>query len=610
MDRALLLDVRDLKVGQLGASAPPILDGVTLQLHASEILGIYGESGAGKTVLSRALANWLPETLAYRGGAVTFAGADILRKARKSTFRVGRDIAYIGSKPQSSLDPTTPVGSQIAEKLRCVRPDWSARDCRDRVIQLLGEVRIPSPKERYWDYPAKFSGGMMQRAMIVDAICAEPAVLIADNITQPLDVTIAAQIVTLLHDLCLRLKMATIYLSASLPTLGQFGSRTAVLHGGRLIEEQPFAELIARPQTDYARKAIASVPRIWAISEGPLARRASEGETPLMRVENVARAYRARKRGTFNSFSRIQAVRGVTLDIMPRENFGIVGESGCGKSTLTRLLAWLERPDAGAVVLSGVSFADLSKRQLITKRNEFQLLLQDPYNALPPRTTVGRIIEESLRIRGRIPFKELRAKVTAVMSEVGLPAALYDELPVALSTGERQRISIARALILNPRLLILDETLSALDQREQSKLIELFSWLQQKNDLTYVFISHDLAMVRRVCTRIAVMYLGEMVEIADNRDLFFDPQHPYTKALLSAAPTLEEKPLEARDLLLEGEPPSPIDIPPGCSFASRCPHAFARCRTETPALKARGPRRLAACHLLDAEAEPTLAAAE
>jgi peptide/nickel transport system ATP-binding protein len=327
-----------------------------------------------------------------------------------------------------------------------------------------------------------------------------------------------------------------------------------------------------------------------------------------MRVEKVHRTYKARKRGTFNSFSHIQAVRGVTLDIMPRENFGIVGESGCGKSTLTRLLAWLERPDQGSIVLSGVVLGSLSARQLIAKRNEFQLLLQDPYNALPPRTTVGRMIEEGLRIRGRTPAKEMRARVTAAIAEVGLPVHLYDELPVALSTGERQRISIARALILDPKLLILDETLSALDQREQAKLIELFSRLQEKNHLTYVFISHDLAMVRKVCTRIAVMYLGEMVEIADNRDLFFDPQHPYTKALLSAAPTLEAKPLSARDYLLEGEPPSPIDIPPGCSFASRCPHAFGRCRVETPALIERSPGRLAACHLLDEPSSATTTA--
>jgi peptide/nickel transport system ATP-binding protein len=209
------------------------------------------------------------------------------------------------------------------------------------------------------------------------------------------------------------------------------------------------------------------------------------------------------------------------------------------------------------------------------------------------------MVEEGLRVRGERPGKTMRARVTVAMAEVGLPAHLYDELPVALSTGERQRISIARALILNPKLLILDETLSTLDQREQSRLIELFSRLQEKNDLTYVFISHDLAMVRKVCTRIAVMYLGEMVEIADNRDLFFDPQHPYTKALLSAAPTLEHKPFEAKEYLLEGEPPSPIDIPPGCAFASRCPHAFVRCRTETPILKERTPGRMAACHLLD-----------
>ena len=239
----------------------------------------------------------------------------------------------------------------------------------------------------------------MQRAMIVDAICAEPSVLIADNITQPLDVTIGAQIVALLHDLCLRHKMATIYLSSSLATLGQFGLKTAILHQGRLVEQQAFPDLIASPRSDYAKRAIASVPRIWSTNEGPVSRRKAE-DAPLMRIENAHRTYRVRKRGTFNTFNRIQAVRGVSVDIMPRENFGIVGESGCGKSTLTRLIAWLEAPDQGEIILNGVSLRGLSARQLIAKRNEFQLLLQDPYNALPPRTTVGRMIEESLRIRG------------------------------------------------------------------------------------------------------------------------------------------------------------------------------------------------------------------
>jgi peptide/nickel transport system ATP-binding protein len=598
MDSSLILEVRDLTVGVASGADAPLLDGISFRLHASEIFGVYGESGAGKTILSRALADWLPESLRYRGGSVAFAGKDILGRDARSTYRIGRDIAFIGSKPQSALDPTQPVGVQITEKLRSVRPEWTGKDCRERVLQLLAEVRIPSPKERYFEYPSKFSGGMMQRAMIVDAICADPAVLIADNITQPLDVTIGAQIVALLHDLCLKHEMATVYLSSSLATLGQFGLQTAVLHQGRFVEQQAYPDLIASPRSEYTRRAIDSVPRIWSMDGGPVLRRNVE-DAPLMRMRDVHRTYRARKRGSFNAFNKVQAVRGVSVDILPRENFGIVGESGCGKSTLTRLIAWLEAPDQGEILLDGVSLRGLSARQLIAKRNEFQLLLQDPYNALPPRTTVGRMIEEGLRIRGG-RGKAMRSRVVAAMGEVGLSSDLYDELPNALSTGERQRISIARALVLEPKLLILDETLSSLDQREQSKLIDLFSELQQKNDLTYIFISHDLAMVRKVCTRIAVMYLGEFVEVADNHELFFDPQHPYTKALLSAAPTLEQKPLEAKDYLLDGEPPSPIDIPPGCSFASRCPHAFARCRAEAPLLREHRPGRLAACHLLDA----------
>src|SRR6266478_9119502 len=287
---SLILEVSDLTVGPVTPGSAAILDRISFRLNTSDIFGIYGESGAGKTVLSRALANWLPESLEYRGGQLAFAGHDILKPGLQEV-RIGRDIAYIGSKPQSSLDPTVPVGSQIAEKLHSVRPEWTPRECRERVIQLLGEVRIPSPKERYWDYPAKFSGGMMQRAMIVDAICAEPAVLIADNVTQPLDVTIAAQIVELLHDLCIRHKTATIYLSASLPTLGQFGAQTAILHQGRFVEQQEFAELMAAPKADYTSKAIASVPRMWSTAEGPLARRQAQGEVPLMKVQNVYRTY-------------------------------------------------------------------------------------------------------------------------------------------------------------------------------------------------------------------------------------------------------------------------------------------------------------------------------
>ncbi len=540
-----VLEVRDLHVGLDGRA---ILDGVSFHVARSEIYGIYGESGAGKTILGRALANWLPGSLRQTGGEVLFQGRD-LRGQGAGAVKVGRDIAYIGAKPQSALDPTLPVGAQIVEKLRGLRPELSAAEARARVMALLHEVRINAPEERFYDYPSKYSGGMMQRAMIVDALCTDPAVLIADDIIRPLDVTVAAQIVGLLKELCLKREMAVVFLASSLPVLRQVSHRAAVLQGGRLIEEQPVEELLAHPRTRYTAAAIAQVPKIWSSNDFP-PDRARPGGRPLMEVYKVSRTYKIRKRGSFREHVAVRAVQDVSFNIMPRENLGIVGESGCGKSTLTRLLTWLERPDSGDIVMNGTALSGLSATQLLEKRREFQLLLQDPYNALPPRVPVGRMIEEGLRIR-RVPRAETVERVKEAMAAVGLPVSLYHDLPNALSTGERQRISIARALVLEPKLLILDETLSALDQGEQAKLIELFARLQEEKDLTYVFISHDLAMVRKVCNRIGVMYFGKMVEIGDNRSIFFEPQHDYTKALLSAAPTLDEKPFDAAQLGFE-----------------------------------------------------------
>ncbi len=242
----------------------------------------------------------------------------------------------------------------------------------------------------------------------------------------------------------------------------------------------------------------------------------------------------------------------------------------------------------------------MGRAQLLTMRRGFQLLLQDPYNCIPPNLTVARTIALPLKVHG-IARREIADKVKDVMAEVGLSADLADRLPVGLSAGQRQRINIARALVLEPRLLILDETLSALDPMEQGRLLDLFAKLQQAHRLTYLFISHDLAMVRKVCSRIAVMYLGKIVELADTGTVFFDPGHPYTRALLSAVPVLEEQPYKTEDCLLEGEPPSPIDLPTGCSFRARCPLAFERCRIEEPPLYPRGSGRVAACHLVESD---------
>jgi peptide/nickel transport system ATP-binding protein len=596
-----ILSVHDLTVGSEDESSPPILDGITFDLASHEVLGIFAETGGGKSILSRALANWLPATLRYRRGDISFKGRSILSADGGSLIRPGREIGYIGSRPQSSLDPTIPVGPQLVEKLRAVKPDMPRAEAEQKILKLLGEVRIPSPHERFNEYPAKYSGGMMQRAMIVDALSTDPAVVIADNITQPLDVTIALQVVRLLKQMAESHGVSVLFLSSSLPSLHQMSDRIIVLKDGRTVESGRMADLVRAPSTAYVKGVIDQIPGIWTSTESP-AVSARSADEPVMSVRDVKRTYRVRRPGHFNSYNEVQAVRGVTFDVMARDNIGIVGESGCGKSTLTRLLAALETPEQGEIMFQGRPLYANGGRALKELRRHFQLLLQDPYNSLPPRMTVGRMIEEGVRIHGLARGADLRARVRKAMEDVGLSPQLYGALPNSLSTGDRQRISVARALVLEPQLLILDETVSALDQAEQNKLLALFSRLQREKNLTYVFISHDLAMVRRVCTRIAVMYLGEIVEIADNRNLFYSARHPYTKALLSAVPTIEDNPYDSSKLLLEGEPPSPINIAPGCSFASRCPFVMKVCREKAPALTAVSPASAVACHLATDEA--------
>jgi peptide/nickel transport system ATP-binding protein len=596
-----ILSVHDLTVGSEDESSLPILDGITFDLASHEVLGIFAETGGGKSILSRALANWLPATLRYRRGDISFKGRSILSADGGSLIRPGREIGYIGSRPQSSLDPTIPVGPQLVEKLRAVKPDMPRAEAEQKILKLLGEVRIPSPHERFNEYPAKYSGGMMQRAMIVDALSTDPAVVIADNITQPLDVTIALQVVRLLKQMAESHGVSVLFLSSSLPSLHQMSDRIIVLKDGRTVESGRMADLVRAPATAYVKGVIDQIPGIWTSTESP-AVSARSADEPVMSVRDVKRTYRVRRPGHFNSYNEVQAVRGVTFDVMARDNIGIVGESGCGKSTLTRLLAALETPEQGEIMFQGRPLYANGGRALKELRRHFQLLLQDPYNSLPPRMTVGRMIEEGVRIHGLARGADLRARVRKAMEDVGLSPQLYGALPNSLSTGDRQRISVARALVLEPQLLILDETVSALDQAEQNKLLALFSRLQREKNLTYVFISHDLAMVRRVCTRIAVMYLGEIVEIADNRNLFYSARHPYTKALLSAVPTIEDNPYDSSKLLLEGEPPSPINIAPGCSFASRCPFVMKICREKAPALTAVSPASAVACHLATEEA--------
>jgi peptide/nickel transport system ATP-binding protein len=591
-----LMEVRDLSVAMRSESGVrPILNTIDLTVMPRSVLGIIGESGSGKTVLSRALVNWIKPPLAITSGSVRYGGRDLLALPEEEMAALrGREIAYIGANPTSALDPTVPVGHQILEKLRAVAPQLSRQDARKRIIDTLDAVRIPSPAKRFDEYPFQFSGGMMQRALIVDALVSNPKLLIADNITQPLDVTVAAQILRLLRDLQKDFDTAVVFISSALGIVSEIADDMIVLDRGHIVERQPVNALLEKPEHGYTRELIAKVPKIWTGAAEPPA---PSAQNVVLDVRDVEKTYEVRDRNAIFAHRKVQAVRGVSFTVRRGENFGIIGESGCGKSTLSRLLSCLEAPNRGQILFEDRDIATLRGKDLLALRRRFQLLLQDPYNAIAAHSSIGRTIAEPLLIHGLVPRREIRKRVSAVMSEVGLSPSLYDQLPVGLSAGQRQRVNIARALVLEPELLILDETLSALDQVEQAKLLDLFETLQARRGITYVYISHDLAMVRRVCARIAVMYLGRVVELSDNETLFASSSHPYTRALLSAVPTVEEKPYTTETYLLEGEPPDPIDIPPGCSFRTRCPFAFDRCAREDPQLTLLPDGNLSACHL-------------
>ncbi len=580
-----------------------LLDGISFDLGSNQVIGIIGESGSGKTVLSRALVHWIHEPLRVVGGSILYKGRDLVQLPASEMQRLrGREIAYIGSDPGSALDPTLPVGRQIVEKLRAVEPGISEADARARVLHVLDAVRIPTPHKRFDEFPFQFSGGMMQRALIVDALVTNPAFLVADNITQPLDVTIAAQILRLLRDLQRDFDTAIVFVSSALGIVNEIADSVLVLADGKVVEQQMMKRLLDNPVHPYTKQLIRDVPRIWAVKRraGPATPEQPGGQEVVLSVKEVSKTFVVRDRNKLFGQRKVQAVRGVSFDTFKGENLGIVGESGCGKSTLSRLLSRVDTPDRGEILFKGRDIAYMSRKELLSLRNGFQLLLQDPFTAIPPHLHVGRTIAESLVIHGWHSRKAIESRVRDTMAEVGLPADLYHSLPVGLSAGQRQRVNIARAMVLNPELLILDETLSALDQVEQSKLLSLFERLQVRYGITYIYITHDLSMVRRVCNRIAVMYLGRIVELGPNESVFFEPGHPYTRALLSAVPAIEDKPFKAETYLLEGEPPDPIDIPPGCSFRTRCPFAFDRCVTDDPVLLPCSGVDLAACHLSDA----------
>ena len=611
-------------------------------------------------------------------GRVEFEGRDLLGLSNDELRRIrGARIGMVFQDPLSSLHPQYRVGWQIVEAIR-EHEQLSSDEARRRAIGLLDEVGIPRPDRRIDDYPHQFSGGMRQRAMLAMALAMRPSLIVADEPTTALDVTIQAQLLELLEELRREHGTAIILITHDLGVIAETADRVLTMYAGRIVESANRDELFSDPHHPYTRGLLASVPsrdsrggklipipgsppsllgdlppcsfaprcphafdRCW--SEDPPARvigaahesacwlepdtagpatiapdGSSAGgadqrdghtdvdESTIVRVRDLKKYFPGPKRGLLGRHRGVvRAVDNVNFEVRAGETLGIVGESGCGKSTLARMIVGLIKPTAGSVELNGRDLTQLSRRELREMRRDVQVIFQDPYGSLNPRRRVGSIIADPLVIHGL--DTDVRERVRELMELVGLNPEHFNRFPAEFSGGQRQRIGIARALALEPKLIVCDEPVSALDVSIQAQIINLLEDLQGKLDLTYVVIAHDLAVIEHIADRVAVMYLGEIVEIATADELFADPRHPYTRALLAAAPEATPRGESAGPrVLLSGDVPSPLDPPDGCRFHPRCPRAQDDCAAAPPALEPRLQRdhdRAAACiHPLD-EAE-------
>jgi peptide/nickel transport system ATP-binding protein len=669
----LLLEVDDLHVHFVTSrGVVRAVEGISYTVRRGEMVALVGESGCGKSVSSLAIMRLLakPAGRIVRG-RILFEGRDLLKLSDDEMREIrGRDISMIFQEPMTSLNPVLTIGFQIMEPLMIhLRMDTAA--ARKRAAELLRMVGIPDPERRLDQYPHQFSGGMRQRVMIAIGLACNPKLIIADEPTTALDVTIQAQILKLMKDLSRDLGIAMVVITHNLGIVARYADRVNVMYAAKLTEQASARELFAKPLHPYTAGLLRSVPRLdrprgakletiegmppnlleplpgcrfaprcrakvpeseaappplveveaghysACVRAFEMARVGAEGlglarasllppvpkqidrAQPLMSVRDLKTYFEVSSGLKALSSGRavVRAVDGISFDVFKGETLGLVGESGCGKTTVGRTLLRLENATEGTIAFGGRDVTRASGDALKAYRRQIQVIFQDPYSSLNPRMTVGEIIAEPMVVYKLQPGRAAaRARARELLTQVGLFDYMAERYPHELSGGQRQRVGIARALAMEPSFIVCDEPVSALDVSIQAQIINLLEELQQKLGLTYLFIAHDLAVVRHISDRVVVMYLGKAMEIADRDTLYADPLHPYTRALLDAVP-IPDPELEAkRDYkVLGGEVPSPLSPPRGCVFHTRCPWASEECKMQVPALREIRPGHYAAC---------------
>ncbi len=560
------------------------VDDVSFQVGAGESLGLVGESGSGKTMIGLSILGLVPSPGEFHARHIKLNGEDLTQLKAEALRRLrGKAMGMVFQDPNTSLNPVRTVGELLSEAVR--RHSSLSRDeARERAVEALTQAGVPGASARYGAYPHQLSGGLRQRAMVALATINDPALLIADEPTTALDTTIQAQILELLKG---RLAgRAMIMITHDLGVAAEICDRVMVLKRGRIVESGPVRDILVAPKDPYTQTLLDAVPAFDKPYKPVLGLpKCAVGTEPLLEARKVSKIFKTPQ-------GPLAAVRDVDLTLKKGEIVGLVGESGSGKSTLAKLLLRIYEPTSGEILFDGQDVAHKSENQLRLVRQRLQLVMQDPYASLDPRWSAERILSEPLIAMGRQKPGERAKRIAALIDQVGLETSMLERPPAQFSGGQRQRLAIARALALEPEVIVADEPVSALDVSVQAQIIRLLKSVQSELGVAYLIIAHDLPLIGHVADRVVVMYLGSVMEEGPTSTLISSPRHPYTKALLQAAPSPD--PTAHREpMVLKGEPPSPLHIPSGCPFHPRCPKAQERCERETPQLNGNGRGRVA-----------------